>query len=178
MYFNSALICESSWNRVDSTWSVMGRFFFLARSWTWDFCECRRKESRANWAAPIENKTLNPIRSLARLLRAASPVHRPVVAPTACSFKPSPNAAIAQRLQLHQCLSSHCFFVACAQRLSGSRPMKNSNPSRIIRRRSTLAFYMILELQGHSACGYIIPPTRIRFESYGRSECTLIGRHT
>lgn len=116
MYFNSALICESSWNRVDSTWSVMGRFFFPARSWTWDFCECRRKESRANWAAPIENKTLNLIRSLARLLRAASPVHRPVVAPTACSFKPSPNAAIAQRLQLHQCLSSHCFFVACAQK--------------------------------------------------------------
>ena len=93
-----------------------GKIFFLARSWTWDICECRRKESRANWAAPIENKTLNLIRSLARLLRAASPVHRPVVAPTACSFKPSPNAAIAQRLQLHQCLSSHCFFVACAQK--------------------------------------------------------------
>lgn len=91
-------------------------FFFLHATGHGTFCECRIKESRANWAAPIENKTLNPIRSLARLLRAASPVHRPVVAPIACSFKPSPNAAIAQRLQLHQCLSSHCFFVACAQK--------------------------------------------------------------
>ena len=96
MYVHSALICESSWNRVDSTWSVMGRFFFfLARNWTWDFCECRIKESRARtWATPIENKTLNPIRSLVRLLRAAFPVHRPV-APTAYSFTPSPNAAVA-----------------------------------------------------------------------------------
>ena len=117
MYVHSALICESSWNRVDSTWSVMGRFFFfLHATGHGTFCECRIKESRARtWATPIENKTLNPIRSLVRLLRAAFPVHRPV-APTACSFKPGPNAAIAQTLQLHKCLSSHYFFVACARK--------------------------------------------------------------
>ena len=115
MYFNSALICESSWIRVDSTWSVKGRLFSHAAG-RGTLVSAGQRKAVGTWAAPIENKTLNPIRSLARLLRAASPVHRPVVAPIACSFKPSPNAAIAQRLQLHQCLSSHCFFVACAQK--------------------------------------------------------------
>ena len=115
MYVHSALICESSWNRVDSTWSVKGRLFSHAAG-RGTLVSAGQRKAVGTWAAPIENKTLNPIRSLARLLRAASPVHRPVVAPTACSFKPSPNAAIAQRLQLHQCLSSHYFFVACAQK--------------------------------------------------------------
>ena len=114
MYFNSALICESGWNRVDSTWSVKGRLFSHAAG-RGTLVSAGQRKAVGTWAAPIENKTLNPIRSLVRLLRAAFPVHRPV-APTACSFKPSPNAAIAQRLQLHQCLSSHYFFVACAQK--------------------------------------------------------------
>ena len=126
MYFNSALICESGWNRVDSTWSVKGRLFSHAAGRV-TLVSAGQRKAVGTWAAPIENKTLNPIRSLARLLRAAFPVHRPV-APTAYSFTPSPNAAIAQTMQLHKCLSSHCFFVACAQRLSGSRPMKISIP--------------------------------------------------
>lgn len=114
MYFNSALICESGWNRVDSTWSVKGRLFSHAAG-RGTLVSAGQRKAVGTWAAPIENKTLNPIRSLVRLLRAAFPVHRPV-APTACSFKPSPNAAIAQTLQLHKCLSSHYFFVACARK--------------------------------------------------------------
>ena len=95
MYVHSALICESSWNRVDSTWSVMGRFFFfLHATGHGTLVSAGQRKAVGTWAAPIENKTLNPIRSLVCLLRAASPVHRPV-APTAYSFTPSPNAAVA-----------------------------------------------------------------------------------
>jgi len=93
MYFNSALICESGWNRVDSTWSVKGRLFSHAAG-RGTLVSAGQRKAVGTWAAPIENKTLNPIRSLVCLLRAASPVHRPV-APTAYSFTPSPNAAVA-----------------------------------------------------------------------------------